>query len=185
VTGAPFISLYASRMRVTLSLERAMSNGRSESVGADKPLRIEARASNRALLSAAMRAGACRDIRPDCRDEGIEVCARRLETFEPSVREPCLEPANECSDTASELLHRGKHLQSLAGGREHSPATAAFGGLRNPPLQVSQGRCHLGIGRVGHALAFDFDGAHTAKRAPSSASRCAVISSTVIGDLVR
>ena len=36
-------------------------------------------------------------------------------------------------------------------------------GRGDPPFQIRESGRHLGIGRVGHAPAFDLDGAHAAK----------------------
>ena len=54
-------------------------------------------------------AGARRDVRTGGRDQRVEVRPARLEAFEPAVREPRLEPANERPDPASEVLHRSEH----------------------------------------------------------------------------
>src|SRR5262245_34759700 len=103
------------------------------------------------------------DIGTRRRDQRIEMRPAGLESFQPPVREPSLEAADERPHPASHLPQGGEHSEALRSGRENPSFPTSLLSCGNPALEIGDGGRHLSVGGKSHTPALDLDGAHPTK----------------------
>lgn len=123
-----------------------------------------------------------------CRPRGLSSVAFVFDYLKRGSRRLSSSPIRLCVRFASDARSRSSPASFRPRSTDYHRATAyrvltrspAILGSSDPAFEVRSGRRRLGVGTKGHAAAIHLHSAYAAKPTPSSASRCTVISSSVI-----